>query len=188
MTDQNEETGQAQQIEVQQELVINQNKLEQYFTKLRTEQDLTGGLSLGVVAAIISAILWAAITVATQYKIAYMAIGLGFLVGYAIRVKGNGIDKIFGICGAALALVGCILGNYLSIIGFLAEEQSLGYFETLTLIPINLIPDIMVETFRPMDIVFYGFAIYQGYMGSFRVISEADIRNNAGETKTTEIV
>src|ERR1043165_2131467 len=74
-------------------------------------------LAAGIAAAVIGGIAWAVITVTTEFQIGYMAIGVGFLVGFAVRL-GHGRDKIFGFTGAILALVGCLMGNFLSMIGF----------------------------------------------------------------------
>lgn len=64
----------------------------------------------------------------TEYQIGYMAIAVGFLVGFVIRLTGKGIDKIFGISGAILAIFGCLLGNLLSNVGFIANAEGLRYF------------------------------------------------------------
>ena len=37
------------------------------------------------------------------------------MVGLAVRKFGRGVDPVFGIAGAVLALVGCTLGNLLTI-------------------------------------------------------------------------
>lgn len=168
--------------------VIDQDKLKLYIEKLKLEQNLIGGLLFGAAASIIGAIAWAVITVITKYQIGYMAIAVGFLVGYAVRYQGKGIDQIFGISGAILALLGCLLGNYLSIIGFIANQENLGYFQTLMLIDLNLIPEIMSESFQPMDLFFYGLAIYEGYKFSFRTFTEQELADNAGVVKKVTTV
>ena len=71
---------------------IDQNKLDAYKENLRTEQDFTKAILAGAVAAIIGAALWGLITSLTGYQIGYMALGVGFLVGMAIRYAGKGID------------------------------------------------------------------------------------------------
>jgi hypothetical protein len=161
------------------EIKIDEDKLNLYNNQLKLEQNLPMAIIGGLSVAIIGAILWAVITVATEYQIGYMAIVIGFGVGYSVRFFGKGIDSIFGIIGALLALIGCVLGNFLSIIGFVANSENLGYFETLTLIDLSLIPEIMTESFNPMDILFYGLAIYEGYRFSFRQITEEEIIQNA---------
>ena len=65
---------------------------------------LLGGFA-GLAAAIIGAIVWAAVTVTAKYQIGFMAIGVGALVSFALRIANGG--KTFGILGAFLALFGC---------------------------------------------------------------------------------
>jgi uncharacterized membrane protein len=106
---------------------INPQKLERYMEQLRLEQNLPMGLLGGIAATFIAAFLWAVITVVTKYQIGYMAIAVGFIVGFAVRFTGKGIDKTFGIMGAVLALAGCLIGNFFSIIGIIAGADGLGY-------------------------------------------------------------
>lgn len=160
---------------ITEQITSSQNNIQAYLEKIKAEQNLPLGLIAGFVTAIIGAVIWASITVATEYQIAYMAIGLGFIVGFAVRLAGKGIDKIFGISAAILAIFGCLLGNLLSIIGFAAKAEGLGYFEALSLIDFSLIPTIMIESFNPMDILFYGIAIYAGYKYSFRQITQEEV-------------
>lgn len=161
------------------EITIDKDKLDLYNNKLKLEQNLPLAIIGGLSVTIIGAILWATITVVTEYQIGYMAIAIGLAVGYSVRIFGKGIDMIFGIIGAFLALFGCVLGNFLSLVGFFANAEGLGYFETISLIDLSLIPDIMIESFNPMDVLFYGFAIYEGYRFSFRQITEEEIIENA---------
>jgi len=138
---------------------------------LRLEQNLIGGIIPGVVVGIVGAILWGLITVATKMQIGYMAVAIGAGVGFTIRMFGKGIDNIFGFWGAGISLLSVLLGNYLSMVGFIANEAKLGYIETLMRIDFTYIPAIMKETFRPIDLLFYGLALYEGYRFSFRTIS-----------------
>jgi len=145
--------------------------------KFREQQNLVGGAAAGFIAALAGAGLWAVITVATGYQIGFMAIGVGFLVGIAIRAMGKGLDKVFGGVGAGLALLGCILGNLFTIVYFVGQAEGMGFFEVLPLLNLAAIPDLMIATFSPMDLVFYAIALYEGYQLSFRQISEDELRH-----------
>lgn len=142
--------------------------------RLRLKQNLLIAILAGVGAALISAIIWAAITVATEYQIGWMAVGVGFAVGFAVRL-GKGIDTIYGIVGAVLSLMGCLLGNFFSLLGFVSKEEGISVFELIPDIDYSLVPGAMADTFSPIDLLFYGIAIYEGYKLSFRRISEQDI-------------
>lgn len=158
------------------ESIENQNQAQQEFVdslaaedlKRKQEQTLLSqnyplGLIAGIVAGLVGAVLWAVITVATEYQIGYMAIAIGLMVGFSMRFAGKGVKPIFAITGGAIAFLSCVLGNFLSLIGFLANEEGLGYFQVINLIDFSAVPSIMVETFNPMDLLFYGLAIYEGY-------------------------
>ncbi|MGB1248494.1 MAG: hypothetical protein ACPG4Z_06380 [Chitinophagales bacterium] len=158
---------------------FNPNMLKEYLEKMRLEQNLFMGILAGFIAAIFSATLWAVITVITEYQIGYMAIAVGFIVGFSIRYFGKGIDQIFGIMGAILALFGCVLGNFLSVVGFLADSGDfMMYIEILSVFDFSMIIQILLETFNPIDILFYGFALYEGYRFSFRQFTDEEIIKN----------
>jgi hypothetical protein len=148
---------------------------EETLDKLRLEQNFQMALISGITVGLIGALLWGAITVATEYQIGYMAIAIGAGVGYSMRYFGKGIDPIFGISGGVIAVLSCVLGNFFSIIGFIANSEGLGYVETLTLFDYSQFIPIMTETFGVMDLLFYGFAAYEGYKFAFRVFTEQEL-------------
>lgn len=162
----------------QEEVVLTDEKVEEIKQKLRLEQNLPLGIGMSAVAAIVSAILWGLITVLTQYQIGYMAIGVGFIVGFANRYFGKGIDIIFGVIGAAFALVGCVLGNYLSMIGFISQELGMDFFEALTAIPFGEAFSLLIDNSDFYDILFYGIALYMGFGTSLRKIDEEDLKEH----------
>lgn len=148
---------------------------DEVLAKLKPHQDLQYAIVGGLSSSLLAALLWAVITVSTQYQISYMAIGVGFLVGMGVRYFGAGIDPVFGYVGAFFSLLGCLVGNLFSQVGLIAQEQYLGYLDTLLLLDFDIIIEIFQETFNPIDLIFYGLALYAGYRFSFRPIP-ADIR------------
>lgn len=142
---------------------------------LRTEQNLGLGIGTSFLVGLLGAALWAVVTVATEYQIGYMALAIGAGVGYTMRYFGKGIDQIFGISGAIIAVLSCFIGNFLSLVGFVANAEGLGYIETLVAIDYSLIPTAMQESFSVMDILFYGIAGYEGYKFAFRVFTNEDL-------------
>ena len=154
---------------------IKQKLSPEIVERLRMEQRLIPGLISGLIVGILGAILWGVITVATGFQIGYMAIAIGAGVGLTIRKFGNGIDSIFGFWGAGISLFSVLLGNFLSIIGFIANAEGLGYMETLFRFDYSYLPAVMGETFSIIDLVFYGIAVFEGYKFSFRLITEKKI-------------
>lgn len=136
--------------------------------KLRSEQNLLGGLLAGLAASAIGAGVWASVTVATGYQIGWMALGVGFLVGYAVRIAGKGIDTVFGITGAALALLGCGAGNLLAISSMAGTQQNVPLLDVLSALDLTTAQQLMAAGFSPVDLLFYGIAVYEGFQLSFR--------------------
>jgi hypothetical protein len=121
------------------------------------------GLIAGLVAAAIGAALWATITVLTNYQIGWMAIGVGALVGLAVRAAGKGGSATFGILGASLALTGCLVGNLLTGAVILSREWDVSLAVALSRLTPDLTVKVMTAIFNPMDLLFYALAIWQGY-------------------------
>jgi hypothetical protein len=102
------------------------------------------------------------ITGAIGYQISWMAVGVGYLVGHAVRIAGKGIDKTFGITGAVLALFGCMLGN-IAIYMFVSKEYGVPVIPVFLQIDLAAILVMLTETFNPMDLLFYVIAIVGGF-------------------------
>lgn len=160
--------------------ILNQEEIhiqlpDNVYQKLRLEQNYLMAVAAGLIAGLIGAVLWGVITAMTNYQIGFMAVAIGAGVGYAMKYAGKGIDMIFGVSGALIAVASCALGNFLSIIGFIANAEGLSYLETLSLFDFNYLLPLMAETFSPMDIVFYGIAGYVGFKFAFRTITEKNL-------------
>jgi hypothetical protein len=151
--------GESQMTSAQLEAIRLQRKL----IDLNANQNLALGVLGGAVAAIIAASVWAIITFLTEFQIGWMAIGVGFLVGVGVRQLGRGVTQIFGIAGAAISVLGCLLGNILSDVAFFAHQENLGYFEVLGRLNPGIAFELLKATFHPMDILFWALAISTGY-------------------------
>ena len=84
------------------------------------------------------------------------------------RVSWGRWHGVFGILGAVLALISCVLGDFLSIIGFAAKDYDMTFFEVLTGVDYGEIFSVMVKNVVSMSALFYGIAVYEGYKLSFR--------------------
>ncbi len=160
---------------------LSEPQLQMALEALRSEQNLPAGVIAGFLAALAGAGIWALITALTEYQIGWMAIGVGFLVGFAVRMAGKGIEPLYGIIGAALSLVGCVLGNLLTMTYFIAANEAVSFVDALGQLDLNLAIEILVLTFDYMDIVFYGIALYFGYRYAFRQMTQEDINRALGK-------
>ena len=129
------------------------------------EPNLAAAILGGLVAALAGAIVWALITVTTKFQIGFMAVGVGFLVAWAVRTLGKGHAQVFGVIGGSFALLGCLLGNLLSACGFIAQ-QNLQPVVGVTMKVLSspaFVASILQATFNGMDLLFYAIAVYEGY-------------------------
>ena len=141
--------------------------------ELLAEENLPKGVLYASVACILGAVAWSLISVSTGLQMGYMAIGVGFLVGFAMR-QGKGIRPVFGLLGAALALISCVLGDFFSIIGYIAKDYDMSYTGVLFGADYAEIFSLMTENLASMTILFYGFAVYEGYKFSFRAQNQPE--------------
>ncbi len=140
---------------------------ERKLQEARDNQNLTIGVLGGIAAAAVGAVIWALITALTQYQIGWMAVGVGLLVGYAVRLLGKGVDPVFGVAGAVIALAGCLAGNLLAVVIAVSRQESVAVLTLLSRLTPEITMDIMKETFQPIDLLFYGLAVYEAYRFSF---------------------
>ena len=124
------------------------------------------GLLAGFVAMLVGALVWAVFTVLTGWRIGIIAIGIGFLVGMAIRTAGQGYGPLFSGTGAVLALGGCLIGNLWIGAGLLAADveggSAISIAINLTITPGAWGP-VLSTLFSPIHLLFYGIAAWEGW-------------------------
>ena len=135
--------------------------------QVEMDQSVVLGLLAGAVAALIGAAAWAYITVTTNQVIGLVAAAIGLLVGFAVRIFGKGITPVFGVIGASLSLLGCLAGKLLASCMYISRKKSIPLADLLARLDPQAVIDLLASTYRPMDLVFYGIAVYIGYQYSF---------------------
>jgi hypothetical protein len=81
------------------------------------------GFMLGVVAAAIGAVAWAAIGVTTQRMFSAAAIGIGALVAWAYRTGAARVDGAGRVLAAGLTLASVVLGEILLYAWWVSKAQ-----------------------------------------------------------------
>lgn len=117
----------------------------------------------GLAAALVGAVLWAALVGATHFKIGYAAVGVGYLVGLVMRGVGQGHHPAFGYAGAALALLGCVVGDILSDCVSLGTQTGQPTLEIVRHLTPSFAVELLKAGFRPLDALFYVIAAMAGY-------------------------
>ena len=125
------------------------------------------GLLAGLVAAVIGAAAWMGITLATESHLGVVAIGVGALVGFAVRIGGNGRTLSFGIMGAVLTALSCLSGEVLSVVQGMtsARHDLLDTLKNVDLVP--LVQRILTKT-DPISYLIYAIGIFEGFKLSMK--------------------
>jgi len=143
-------------------------------TELDFESNLILGLIGGGVAMLVSAVIWGIITFLSGFQISLMAIGVGLFVGIAIQKLGKGKTLTYGVSGAALSLLGCLLGNLFFYSSILAQEWEVPFFDVLFafLTQPDFLAEIFTVAFDFRDLLFYGIAAYIGFRAAMGTASK----------------
>jgi len=130
----------------------------------RAQQQVPAAVLFGGIAALTGALLWALVTATTGYQIGWMGIGVGALVGVAVRWAGRGIDRLFRVIGAGWALAGCVFGNLLAGLIGLAPYEGIPVLGLLFRLTPAMAFEVLRTTFSAIDILFYFLAVQAGYV------------------------
>jgi hypothetical protein len=98
---------------------------------------------------------------ATGIRIGWIAIGVGFLCGFAVRVGGKGQGTPFRIVGAACALAGCFLGALWAFDHEVTKE--LGKNELGLQIGLLDEAKLLIENLGVMTWVIFAIAVWEGW-------------------------
>jgi len=144
--------------------------------KLLREQNLPLALVAGAVTALIGALIWMGITVATDMHLGLVALAVGAAVGYAVRYAGKGVTKVYGIIGAVFTLLGCLAGEVFASVQFAANAANLDFFTALTKVDLAALLQNLGENSSAITYLIYGIGIYEGYKFSFRKLTPEEIQ------------
>jgi hypothetical protein len=154
---------------------LDPGKYDRYMQGLRDQQNLVAGLLGGIAAAAVGAVLWAAATYLTDYKLGAMSLLLGFLVGMAVLKLGRGVDVRFRILGAVLAFLSCLVGDLLAGSVYIAKSQGMAIPDVLSALgPKGMIGFAKESILEGESLLFYAIAVYEGYKLSAKKLTQAD--------------
>ncbi|TAF34259.1 MAG: hypothetical protein EAZ67_04465 [Cytophagales bacterium] len=141
----------------------------QHIMHLLQRQNIPYALLGGLAAALLGAIIWAETTIIlNDHKYAYMAVLIGLLVGFAVRMLGRGVEKRFGIIALTVVMLGCVLGNLFSVLAYVVEHFQISYWDTIMIFDFTFLVHLLEDRFAYPDVFFYAVALFVGYKVSFR--------------------
>ncbi len=135
--------------------------------RVSSRGNLVLALIAGFAAAFIGALLWIAITLSTGWNASLVALGVGLMVGLAIRMSGRGSHFIYGVLGAGFTLLGCLAGQ-MGVALQLATNAKLDLYAVLTRVDLVAMASAIVSHASPMMMVVCGIGAFEAYQLSIR--------------------
>jgi len=126
------------------------------------------GIGGGCLSATVAAIVWAGISYVTHYQFSLIAIGVGLIVGYTMKILNKNGGFYAGMIAAVFAALGCFLGNYLAVSALISTEFSV----PITAVAIELITnseafaEVAGFLFGPKELLFYVIAMFASFKTS----------------------
>jgi len=120
----------------------------------------------GLAGAILGAVVWAGIAIATNLEVGYVAVLVGFLAGYGVkRASGGKRGQALQIAAAALSVAGLLVAKLFIVQWFLikgAKEQGydVSLFDTRTF---GILFQVLPETLSAFDLLWVVLAIGAAY-------------------------
>lgn len=135
--------------------------------KAETENaNMFGAVSLGVVAGIVSGIVWYYVAVLTGYEIGYLALGMGYLVGMGVHLgSGKKRGQNLQIISAIIAFLTIVITEKFIVQHGVSEyiAQNPTQFEGVdtSLIKVSVFSPLFWTTIAsPIGLLIYAFGIY----------------------------
>jgi hypothetical protein len=122
-------------------------------------------VGVGLVTAVVGAVLWAVLVNVTHYKIGYAAVGLGLLVGLAMARTAPAWRPL-PFVAAVVALFGCLLGDALVDATVLADVVGISTVEAFRQMvgdPTGLGREVFSAGFEGIDAVFWLIAAFAAF-------------------------
>ena len=135
---------------------------------IQEEEIRNGNVIAAILAGLFSCItvssVWAFITVNAEAQWIFMGIIAGLVVGWFVKVASGGNNNTIGFIGAIFALFSCLLGDFLTNVGFIAQSEGLTYFQTLGSINLSDFFEIAFIGFDFFSVIIYGLATIEGWV------------------------
>ena len=112
-----------------------------------------------------------------------LKIASGVALGLGAPMAAAGLITATVAFGQAMEGLGCALGNLLAACGMVSIELDTSLLGVLGRLDADMATELMTVTFTPMDLLFYGIAIYEGYRLSLRPAPEAQAVTSAGNAE-----
>lgn len=141
-------------------------QIDSAFRQETENPNLSGATVLGLIAGIVSGAVWFFVEILTGYRIGYIALGAGYLVGLAV-VWGAGKKRgsVLQLISVVITLLSVVGASYFSAIyyvnKYVSEEvakQGKHLDSYIWVSPFH--PDLLKMIISPIGILIWGIALY----------------------------
>jgi hypothetical protein len=131
--------------------------------------NLTLALIGGLLGMLLGAALWTGTAYMSTQEVSWIAIGVGLVVGFGVRLFGRGPSLTFGLIAGGLSLAGCLLGELAHYSIVLARGYHMGFFEVLGKYISNpsLPLAFLKNGIQARDLLFYAVAMGIGFQVAY---------------------
>lgn len=138
--------------------------------KAETENpNMVMALVLGSIAGVVAGIIWYFFSIITGYQIGYIAIGVGFVIGWAVMLgSGKKRGSKLQIMSAGITLVTLYISEYFMTLYYyrqymLEHKAEFPGYNGEIFLPSPFDPDILASMISPMGLLIWGIGIYFAY-------------------------
>jgi hypothetical protein len=122
--------------------------------RLINAQSLRSAIVASLIVIIVFSILWIALTSLLNQIFPWMTVVLGFLLGFAIRLAGRGVDWRFPLLASILAIAGSLASNIVVAASVTAEAFGTGTLQVLQSVTAMTWPVFFDEVWNIADAFF----------------------------------
>ena len=128
------------------------------------EGNVQAALLAGLFSCFAVSSVWALISVNTEKQWLYMGLIAGLAVGWFVKIASGGNNSTIGFIGALFALLSCVLGDFFTNVGFIAQNEGMTFFQTLGALDFSYFFEIAFLDFDFFSIIIYGLAAVEGWV------------------------
>ena len=126
--------------------------------KLLSEQNFGGAVIFGAAAMIVASGIYGFIG-SSGATFSFMAAGIGLAIGFTMQFLGRGIATKFAVVVSVYAITGCLLGNLIAAVIYVARMNVTSPFEVLFGTPPSELASWIVSDLQFADLIFWIVAI-----------------------------
>lgn len=138
--------------------------------RLLAEQNFTAAAIVGAVAALVAAAAYAIAVAGWNFAYGFAAAGIGVVVGASMHLLGRGISTKFGVLAAVYTLVGCLLGNFFSVL----LRSSRSPIEVLRTTPLPELAERVSSELSLGDLLYWFIAVFAAVYLAKRPLSRSE--------------